>query len=540
VKRLGPAALSALAALTALALLMTAVTLTSSVTMPVAAAARARTDAARARTAAARARSAPAAAPAADSARATPPRSTKLETILRDTRLVSFFPPDAGWTAMWTHWSASAVEKGLARLKNLGANTVRVVIDPWTFGYPDVSPTMAGELATMVGLARKAGLYVQLTLFDWWDSYGQVPESESFLGSLLRPYIGDDEIRFIELKNEIHPADPAAMVWARQMLKNIEHLDPATPVTLSISSTEGPAGIAELKDALGTVQPTFYDLHYYGPAGFAHATLAAGAEAAAPSPLFVGETGYSTSAEGSDGQSLSLRTPAALDAEQALYLSTVELATKQLGLPPAGVWTLDDVAPATAPRGLGLVQYGFGLYRANGSPKPAAAVVRQFFTEDSVPLSFDNGFETVSGGEPVDWQTTDPAEGSFAADHEVAQKGKESLRISRTGGSPSSFPGVCVTPVDAWAVPGRSETASVWSRGKDATGDTKLVLAYFAESGALMGEASSSLLPVGTTTWTKLSITASPPRGAATLEICLQSAYDKGAVWFDDVTYDGS
>jgi hypothetical protein len=482
-------------------------------------------------------------APAAKAGRRQQPAAPiNLANLLQQTKLMSYFPTDASWTNMWTDWSPTVVAADLRRVKQLGANTVRAVIDPWTFGYPTVSKKMAKELAAFVKLAAGDGLDVQLTLFDWWASYSDVAGSESWVSQLLSPFTSSPEIRFIELKNEIDPNDAAATSWAEQLLPYVQSIDPGTPVTLSVSSTEGPDGITALRQALGSVQPDFYDLHYYGPAAFARSTLSAAAQAAAPLPLFVGETGYSTSAPGSDGLPLTLGTQAALEAEQSLYLRTVELATVQLGLPPAAVWTLDDVAPGTAPPAaqLNATDYGFGLYRTDGTAKPAAADIARFFSAGQVDPSFNNGFEQSSDGLPVDWQVVDPTAGTFAADTTTAHSGTSSLRISDTGGSLTEFPGVEVTPVDAAAIPGQPEAATVWAAGQNATGLSQLVLAWFGAGGQYLGQMASAPVLPGTTGGQELSVVGVPPLGAVTLEICLESAFDTGTVWFDDVTYAGA
>jgi hypothetical protein len=77
---------------------------------------------------------------------------------------------------------------------------------------------MASELGQVLSLAGAEGLHVQLTLFDWWSSYLQVHNSELWLSSLLAGYANDRQIAFIELQNEIDPADTAAMAWARAVL----------------------------------------------------------------------------------------------------------------------------------------------------------------------------------------------------------------------------------------------------------------------------------------------------------------------------------
>jgi len=55
-----------------------------------------------------------------------------------------------------------------------------------------------------------------------------------------------------------------------------------------------------------------------------------------------------------------------------------------LGLPTPAPWILNDFSPGAIPpksRAANLpAEYGYGLFQLNGTPKPAAAVVRRAFT----------------------------------------------------------------------------------------------------------------------------------------------------------------
>src|SRR5205807_260971 len=60
-----------------------------------------------------------------------------------DLKVVSYFRVDAGWTKMWTDWQPDRVDADLARAASLGANTVRAILQPDTFGFPHVSQEYA-------------------------------------------------------------------------------------------------------------------------------------------------------------------------------------------------------------------------------------------------------------------------------------------------------------------------------------------------------------------------------------------------------------
>src|SRR5262249_31659562 len=147
-------------------------------------------------------------------------------------------------------------------------------------------------------------------------------------------------------------------------------------------------------------------LHYYGGSGEqAYWTLQQAQAAVAPQPLFLGETGYPTSTLVSGYSNLPL-TAQAQEAAQAPFLQTVAYAALRPGLPPPGIWTLDDFVSGTIPlvaqAPKNPAEYDFGLYRTDGSPKPAAAVVRSIFA-GVPPVGFDEGFEQSVGSLPAEW-----------------------------------------------------------------------------------------------------------------------------------------
>jgi hypothetical protein len=431
-------------------------------------------------------------------------------------------------------------------MASLNANAVRIIIQAWTFGYPAPQPTMQDHLAQMVALAQHHGLRVQLTLFDWWSSYGDLSGSSQWAEAVLSPYAGDPRIACIELKNEINPADPAAMAWAQRMIPYVRHLAHGIPVTLSVSA--GLATLRALVTALQSTPPDFYTYHYYGHYGGkdvadAYATLQQAEQIAAPTPLFVGETGLSTSATtaGSDSGPAG---PAALEASQDHYYRTVDYATRALGLPPAAPWVLYDFAQgAIPPSGAAATpnEYSYGLYHTDGTAKPAAKSTAMFFGPGTVDTSFNNGFETgFQAGVvtlPTEWRLFHASQAAFARDTHMAHSGVASARISNSTGDNTGVPAFYLSPIDAHVVPRRSYAATAWVRGLNATGATDVTLAWFDASGAYLGQSESAVLPTGTTDWTLLSAKGVAPTGAAYVQIHLRSGHNRGTAWFDDVTF---
>ena len=299
---------------------------------------------------------------------------TVLESRVQDLKEVNYFPAADGWTYMWSYFDPMAIDRDFARIHALGANTVRIFIQPSVFGFPTVLPVMANRLSKVIGLAAKHSLRVHLTLFGLWSSFSDIDGSKQWVSSLLSRYRGDQRIAVVELRNEIDPQNSAAVAWVTKMLPYLSTVIPGTLRTVS-TATVPPKVFALFTHELKNSPPDFWDYHYYGPAGHAYSRLSWIKALAAPRPLFVGETGYST-----DGRPAG---QAAQNQAQAAYYRAIFTAAADLGLPTPAPWTLNDFYPRAIPPGRladDPSQYGYGLFQLNGTPKPAAAVVSRAFS----------------------------------------------------------------------------------------------------------------------------------------------------------------
>jgi hypothetical protein len=303
------------------------------------------------------------------------PKDPAAERMVRDLKEVNYYPAVGGWTYMWSRFDPTVIDRDFARIRALGANTVRIFIQPPAFGFPAVRPVMADRLSEVIGLAAKHSLRVHLTLFDLWGRFTDIAGSKEWVSSLLSRYRDDPRIAVVELRNEISPQDPVAMAWVRTMLPYLSTVLPGTLRTVSAASVP-PKVFALLTDELKNSPPDFWDYHYYGPPGGAYSLLSRIKALAAPRPLFIGETGYST-----DGTPGDQGMP---EQAQAAYYRAVFTAATALRLPTPAPWALNDFSPGAIPPGLPLankpIAYGYGLFQVNGTPKPAAAVVRRAFS----------------------------------------------------------------------------------------------------------------------------------------------------------------
>ena len=306
---------------------------------------------------------------------AVPKSPAALERRVQDLKEVSYFPAAGGWTYMWSRFDPTAIDRDFARIHDLGANTVRIFMQPSVFGFPTVRPVMADRLSEVIGLAARHSLRVHVTLFGRWSQYADIGGSKEWVSSLLSRYRDDPRIAVVELQNEVNPQQFKAVAWVRTMLP---YLSTVLPGALRTVSTAGvPPGVFALfTQELKSSPPDFWDYHYYGPPVDASSVLSRIKALAAPRPLFVGETGYST--DGPPGDQ------AAREQAQAAYYRAVFTAAAALGLPTPAPWILNDFAPGAIPPQSPAVhdpaQYAYGLFQLNGTPKPAAAVVRRAFS----------------------------------------------------------------------------------------------------------------------------------------------------------------
>ena len=436
---------------------------------------------------------------------------------------MNYYPSNAGWSSMWTNFDPARIDADLARVAALGANNVRVIVFPQTFGYPAPAPTYTQRLATFIGIAAGHGLTVRVTLFDWWSAYTDVANSISWANAVLAPYVDDPRVIAVELKNEFQPNDQAAVAWVRQVIPAIRASAPAMPLTLSVDGGTGATGMSQIKSQLAGTPLDYYDYHFYGASERALAEIRRAQAAVAPDPVVIGETGAST-ASGNDGQ-------------QGAYLSRVYRAAREAGVGSVAPWTLNDFSPGAIPANSAVsqqpAQYKYGLYRTDGTPKIAASVVGTAWTTGATPNSILNlSFEAAAIDSP--WRQNLPEAGAAVITSESARTGSWSARFAGTTRTASGLPSLVTSPITPVQV-GYRWRAEAYARGVAATGTTEIALSWFDVNGQWIGQHTSNRLPAGNSSWTKLVVETVAPAGAAGVQLHLKSGDNTGTVWFDDV-----
>ena len=458
-----------------------------------------------------------------------PQRTKQVASRIAGMRLMNYYPAANGWTNMWTNWNPAVLRADFARIRALGANTVRIIVFPHTFGWPTISSGMAIHFADTLKIAAAEGLGVQLTLFNWWNSFQEISQSRAWLKELLDPYASDPEIQLVELANEVDPSDAAAVAWVRALLPTLRSVMPHTPSTVSVSGTEGPAGFAKLRTEVAGSPLDVADIHFYDDAAEAYAWMLAAKRAAGPLPLLIGEAGYPVIVSGYDGlEGGELR--------QAQWYSVVFAAARAAGVPPPAPWILYDfesgaIPPPEAPAPA--ITYHFGLYSASGQWRPSVWVVKQAFAGQNV--DFTNSTSGLSGMHSMlVWTPDPPQQGELAYDPEVGYLQPGSVRLSNTHTSQAGSPAFTLVPTQP-AIQGQLWTVSVWAKGINVNGTARLSLSWFNSAGVYLSESSSKPLPQGNPSWTQLVVRTRVPPDATSIQLSLKSSDVAGTVWFDDV-----
>ncbi len=457
-------------------------------------------------------------------------------------RGVNYYPSANGWYYMWTNWNAVTVNHDFAKISSvLHANYVRIIVPADTnFGYPTPYATALNELAQVITLAHNHNLKVDLTLFDLFSNYSDLAGSKQWLTAVLYPYWNNPGIAFIDLQNELDNANPAAVSWARTMLPYARALSGNIPLTISVSNSM-PSLAAQVSQQ---VPVDFYEFHFYLNPALAYATFQQALRIIGTAkPLLIGETGYSTITTNTFSADVS-QTQISQEAEQDQYIRTVEYAARQAGLPLASPWNYSDFADNAnvLPGYLGTDQQYFGLYRADATLKPAALTTGRIFHGTAIGLAFNNGFENCDTlNVPTLWRvyqsTTQGFSGTFACDSAISHAGSRSVSISNSTTSSSGAPGFYLSPIQ-YIVAHQSYTATVWARGTDITGNPHISFSWYDKNQVYLGKSASSDLAQGTSNWTRLSVTATSPANAVSVEIHLEvTGTNPGTAWFDDVTF---
>jgi Cellulase (glycosyl hydrolase family 5) len=300
----------------------------------------------------------------------------------------------------WAEWNGPHVLAELARARDLGVNTVRIGLpydNEETFdvvwgtdeSMTTVSPWIKSQMTQLLQIASGYGMKVIFILFDWYDDHPPLgtPQERSnfaYLDGIVGAFAHDDRVLAWDLSNEpdVYEEWKAGrqsdyIDWLRRMAVRVRQLDPRHPVTVGVGDYRSLWYEADNGDTILDISD-FVSFHCYDAGNLA--SQVAEIKTRTAKPILLGEMGWPTSTGGEPP-----RPGATFDEPTQDYLYTTMLAqakTARIG----GVlqWTLFDFDESKAHLVVGFERY-FGLFRRDGTPKPAAAIFQQNYTAPLLP-----------------------------------------------------------------------------------------------------------------------------------------------------------
>src|SRR5215203_2334244 len=128
---------------------------------------------------------------------------------------MNFYPKDQPWAYMWTQWDGEAAKRDLSRARELGVNSVRIMVPyspvtGWTEKETGKVPvTYTNQLKQMVQIAGDMDMKVIVALFDFYDPGKETlakAEAERrnklYIETVVGAFANDDRVMAWDLHNE--------------------------------------------------------------------------------------------------------------------------------------------------------------------------------------------------------------------------------------------------------------------------------------------------------------------------------------------------
>lgn len=444
---------------------------------------------------------------------------------------INYYPKDFTWLNFWSQWplAKQQMDDDLDKIQELGANTVRIFIHPFVFGYPEVETKYLDYLDEALSLLDAHQLKAHVTLFDLWWSWNDIEGSQTWMTSVVEPFRNDPRILIWELQNEVDLEKDHIRDWVQVMFPALKELAGNTLSTVSVIGVEW---LDDVKKLTAPNSPEIYSLHWYPSRLLLSQKLPADLERAfdliGDAELLIGEFGFNTYTLAEEFQANMYR--------DILYYAN------QKGIKHLGAWTFSDF-PETAIEKK--EEQHFGLFRLDGTPKPAAMILKDafhgHFPASPTPVMLSNtSFERVN---PLsmrldNWQPWDvnwTMQNRFEQDCTTAYEGACSVQLFSTSGVPVGLYTTSAVPVGSntgYGLKGVLKTQNL-------DGWAQIVMSWLDAEGNRIGDTrSQSFYEANASEWTDISIEKTKPLpGARFVQIYVQmmSTHENSIVWFDDL-----
>lgn len=313
---------------------------------------------------------------------------------------INYWLSDAPFSGTWASWNGPKVYEELKRAQALGVNVIRIGL-PFDHGdtmdvvwdrdqeMRKVSMWIQRQMTQVLQIASVLGMKVIFTLFEWYDEQPRQGTREerpniAYLEGIVKPFANDDRVLAWDIRNEPdnydrwQGGDPDRVIeWMDRMATNIRYLDRRHPITVGLGNYQN----YWLKDKRGRsvldfvdfVAPHIYDAH-------ALPTQVEALRSRTNKPVVIEEMGWPSSAADQPPPE-----GARFDEETQTYFYEAMLKdANQYDVAGVVQWTLMDYVPRTTAK-VANFEENFGLFRLDGSPKPAAEIFKNGFTARIMP-----------------------------------------------------------------------------------------------------------------------------------------------------------
>ncbi len=292
---------------------------------------------------------------------------------------VNYYPQGLPWVEMWDHWNGPqmAEELRLAR-DQLGINAVRILVPYGVSQEGIVDDGLIERVQNMSQIAADLDLRLIITLFDFYDRFPDPGSSEEqknirYLERFLGNFVGDERIIAWDLHNEPDNYGTwrdegqvdQVLTWLGRMADVVHRVAPHHLVTVGMAHYEnllipGPDGrrVIDYSDLIS--------VHTYNAADAARQIDVVHTQTT--KPIIIEEFGWPSGPPCSQ--------PDYTETQQAQVYQQVLQSTESK---VAGffAWTLRDYDSGPTMRWDSREEH-FGLYRPDGSLKPAADSFRAY------------------------------------------------------------------------------------------------------------------------------------------------------------------
>ena len=291
-----------------------------------------------------------------------------------DIRGINYYPQKYPWRKFWAAFPKDTIVSDFKLIDSLGFNTIRFFIPFNEFGGPHISEENLLKLDFLFSAAKAQGLKVMPTLFDFPVGFELLKYTgyDRHLKIILERYRDEEAIVAWDIKNEpdidfnYHKKEDV-LAWLDFMIKQARRYDDNHPITIGWAHIENGAYLSESVD--------FVSFHYYEAFEELDKRYEVLKSAVGAKDILVSEYGM-TSYDGflPGGHS---------ETEQSEYIAALNgyMLEKEMG---GMLWSLYDFDEAPSnifgwKPWVKATQKQFGIINADGSQKPSAQQIKNFF-----------------------------------------------------------------------------------------------------------------------------------------------------------------